>query len=197
VQKVWYYITFYKDGEWSFQKEAVATDEVVSELPIMTCFKNEPLMMAYENGCVNAVIPNDLINPKPRKGQRKLRKVGHRYQNGWNKKSKLLSLFSVRKKDLVAIKSVNETGEEYYKIHNAKAITVHGTPHLEGNKLINPKFNARPLWINPLSLSTYPMISSLILKDYQTSGYLGVRSTDKNYQHTIKSLNRLLESDYE
>ena len=197
VQKVWYYITFYNDGGWSFQKEPVTTDEVVSELPIMTCFKNEPLMMAYENGCVNAVIPNDLINPKPRKGPRKLRKVGHRYQNGWNSDSKLLSVFSVRKDDLVAIRSVNESGEEYYKIHNTKAISIHGTPHLAGNMLVNPKFNAKPLLVKPLSMNTYPLISSLILKDYQKSGYLGIRSTDKNYQHTIKSLKKLLESDYE
>lgn len=153
-------------------------------------------MMAYENGCINAVIPNDLINPKARKGPRKLRKVGHKYQNGWNRDSTLLSVFSVRKDDLIAIKSVNESGEEYYKIHNTKAITIHGTPHLAGNMLVNPKFNARPLLVKPLAMHNYPLISSLIHKDYQTSGNLGIKSTEKNYQNTMKSLNKLLDQEY-
>lgn len=188
--KVWYYLTFYKTGEWSFQDNAVANDQVAYELPIMDSLKKERMMIVYENGCVNAVCIYEIINPKSRKG-RSLKTKGKRYSNGWNTESAIKHVFCVGKKDLIAFRSVQRDGIEWVKIHQVSAITEHGSLPLKGNIIITPNLEASIVSSIPISVTHYHLLSSLILKDYQTSGYLGFKTTERNYQKTIKLLDEL------
>lgn len=188
--KVWYYLTFYKTGDWSFQDNEVVNDQVAYELPIMESFKKEMTMIVYENGCVNAVCAYEIINPKGRKG-RSLKTKGKRYSNGWNTESAIKHVFCVGKKDLIAFRSVQRDGTEWVKIHQVSAITEHGNLHLKGNVIINPNLEASIVSSTPISVAYYHLLSSLILKDYQTSGYLGFKTTERNYQKTIKLLDEL------
>lgn len=189
--KVWYYLTFYKDGRWSFQKKSVDTEEVEYEFPIMNSMKRERMLMAYENGRVNVVIPYEILKPKGIKG-RKLKTTGKKYKNGWNTKSRILNIFSAKDRDLILFKSKDDEGAKWIKIHHNSAISEHASLGSEGNVLVNEKRQAKPLQVVPLPLEYFNLISSLVLKDHQTSGYLGYKVTDRNLKNTFKALEQLI-----
>lgn len=189
--KIWYWMTFYKDGGWSFDSKPISAEDKVYEVPIPNSLKNERLIMAYKNGCVNVVIPYDQIKPKGKTG-RKLRKIGNRYSNGWNKEAEILRFFCTDRRDLLVFKSMDETGSEYVKIHNVEAISVHGSLHLAGNILINPKLNASITGVHMLPIHDFHFVSSLVLKNHQTSGYLGFRRKDKTLDKVFYVLEELL-----
>lgn len=191
-EKIWYWMSFYQDGSWSFDSKPSKAADKIYEVSIPTSLKKERLIMAYKNGCVNVVIPNDQINPKGKNG-RKLRKKDHRYSNGWNTASEIMAMFCADSKDLLVIKSQKTDGTEWVKIHNVSAITVHGTLHLAGNVLINPKLEATLLSIQQLPFHNFHFISSLVLKDNQTSGFLGFRKKDKSLDKVYHVLDQLIQ----
>lgn len=195
-KKIWYYITFYQNGDWSFQDNPVATKEVVKEFAIEDRMKKELLMMVYANGCINVVIPNDIINPKTNKG-RKLKTKGKRYNNGWNTDDTLQELFIASSGDLIAIKSKQKDGTEWIKLHKVEDISVHESLHLKGNTVVSPSLDATLLNAYPLAGKYAHLVSSLVLKKYQKTLHLGVKTTDRSNQKTIKLLERLLPSSLE
>lgn len=184
--KIWNYLTFYKDGCWSYQSKSIDSDEVELELPIMNSLKKERLLMVYENGRMNVVIPYDVC-----KSGKKMKKKGRKYMNGWNRGSKLLDVFSAKTSDLVVFNSSHSDGTKWVKAHNVGAISVHGQLYSEGNVLVNSNLEAKLNTVSPLPLEYYHLISSIVLKDTQTSGYLGFKSTDKILQKTFKTLEQL------
>lgn len=190
--KIWYWMTFYASGEWSFDTKPDQAADKVYEVAIPSFLKNERLIMAYKNGCVNVAIPYDQIKPKGKNG-RKLKNKGQRYRNGWNTKSEILSFFCVDSKDLLVFKSIEPDGTEWIKIHNVSAISVHGGLHLEGNVLINPKFDTKIDLVAHLSLQYYHLVSALVLKNHQTSGYIGFKRKDKSLDKVYRVLEQLLE----
>ena len=191
--KLWFHLTFYKDGGWSYQKRAVDNSEVEWEIPIMDSMKKERMLMVYDNGCVNVVTPYDVIKPRGARG-RKFRTREKIYRNGWNTNAKLVEVFCAKSNDLVIFDSFDANGTRWVKAHNVSAISVHTSLHLEGNVLVNKKrFGATLQAVSLLPLDCYHLISSLVLKDTQTSGYLGVKSTERNYQKTFKTLKQLIE----
>lgn len=189
-EKIWYWIHFYQDGTWSFDTKPSQASDKIYEVAIPNSLKNERLIMSYKNGCVNVVIPYDQIKPKGKNG-RKLRNKNHRYSNGWNTASEIVSMFCVDRKDLLVFKSEKVDGTEWVKIHNVSAISVHGTLHLAGNVLVNPNLEARLTSIDTLPLQHFHFISSLVLKDHQTSGYLGFRRNDKALDKVYRVLDQL------
>lgn len=191
--KVWFYISFYKNGEWSYQDKALNSDEVVFELPIMNSLKKERLVMAYSNGCINVVNPYDIICPLNAKGRRRYRTLGQRYLNGWNVQSEIVNMFNVSENDLLVIESEDSEAKNYIKIHNVSAVSVHGNLNAEGNVLVNKRFNAQLTRASILSGDYRNSFSSLILKDYQTSQVIGFDVNDRNIQNNLNALRRVLD----
>lgn len=191
--KVWYYMSFYENGDWSFNNTPEASEDLVCQLPIPVSLKKERLLMIYDNGCVNVVVPFDIINPKG-ENERKLKTIGKRYKNGWNTNATLLKVNSVPSNYLIAFNSKHSDGSEYIKIHNVNAISVHTTLYLEGNVIVNPRLEAKLKDTAILPMEYYHLISGLILKDHQTSNYLGVKTTNKNYQKAIYTLKKVIEN---
>jgi hypothetical protein len=101
-------------------------------------------------------------------------------------------MFCVDRKDLLVFQSQKTDGTEWVKIHYANAISVHGTLHLAGNVLINPNLEAKIMAIHALPLQTFHFVSSLVLKDHQTSGYLGFRRKDKSLDKVYRVLDQLM-----
>jgi hypothetical protein len=64
--------------------------------------------------------------------------------------------------------------------------------HLAGNVLINPNLEAKIMAIHALPLQTFHFVSSLVLKDHQTSGYLGFRRKDKSLDKVYRVLDQLM-----
>lgn len=190
--KTWYWMTFYASGEWSFDTKPDQAADKVYEVAIPSSLKNERLIMAYKNGCINVVIPYDQIKPKGKNG-RNLKKRGERYKNGWNTKSEILSFFCVDSKDLLVFKSTEPDGTEWVKIHNVSAIAIHVNLYAEGNVLINKRFEAKIKEVKPVSLQHFHLVSALVLKDTQTSGYIGFKRKDKSLDKVYRVLEQLLD----
>lgn len=193
-EKIWYWMSFYKNGSWSFDTKPESAEDKVYELGIPASLKNERMIMAYKNGCVNVVIPYDHIKPKGKNGRR-LRHRKQRYSNGWNTGSEILKFLCVDRRDLLVFQSKMNDGSEWVKIHNVSAISLHSTLHLAGNTLINAKLEASIESVDSLSLSHYHFVSALLLKDHQTSGYLGFRRKDKSLGKVYRVLDQLLKKE--
>ena len=102
-------------------------------------------------------------------------------------------MFCINHTDTVVFNSDKSDDTSWIKIHTVTAISVHSSLGLEGNVLINPKLDATLTSTYPLSRDNCHLISGLLLKDSQTSGYLGFKTTERNYQKSIKLLEQLKE----
>lgn len=193
TDNLWFFITFFKNGEWSYQDAPVSKDEdVIFELPIPKSMKKERLLMAYTNGRINIVTPYDIIKPTRPTGKRKYRTQGKRYKNGWNTEAELLNVFLSRSTDLVAIQSENEKGDRYLKLHNVTAISIHVDLHSAGNVVVNDSFKSKTIAIDPLSGVYRDSLASLIAKDYQRSLFIGFNQKDRNVQNNLNALRKVL-----
>lgn len=178
-RKVWYYMTFYKDGRWSFQKTAVQRDDVEKQIPIWADLKKSRLLQIYDNGCVNVTIPFDNINPKGKNG-RKLRNEGQLYLNGWNTEARLLKVCLADESDLIGIES-SIAGKHYIKVHTVSDITTHDKLHLKGNTILSTEnLNASFDNVKVISGDDRFLISELIFKKhYRTTTAGHLRSSGK------------------
>jgi hypothetical protein len=189
---IWFFMTFYKSGDWSYQTKTVNSEEVIFEIPIMKSLKKERLLMVYANGCINMVCPYDIINPTRTNGKRKYKTKGKRYQNGWNTDSRIINMFTAHRQDLISVQSEDSSGNKYIKIHNVSAVSVHNSLHSAGNIVVNPKFHAIPIAVHHLASVYRNSMSSLIVKDYQTSTILGFNQNDRNIQSNLNALKKIL-----
>jgi hypothetical protein len=188
-RKVWYYMTFYKDGRWSFQNAAVQGGDVEKQIPIWADLKKGRLLQIYDNGCVNVTIPYDNINPKGSRG-RKLRNEGHLYSNGWNTGANLMKVCLVGESDLMGIESSID-GRQYLKVHAVSDVSIHDKLHLKGNTVLSTEnFNATLHNVKLIAAEDRFLISELIYKKHYRTTTTGFLRTDPkiskrvlNYEH--------------
>ncbi len=178
-KKVWYFMTFYKDGRWSFQKMPVQREDVENQIPIWTDMKKSRLLQIYDNGCVNVTIPYDNINPKGTRG-RKLRNEGQLYLNGWNTDAKLMKVCLADESDLIGIES-SIAGKQFIKVHTVSDVTTHDKLHLKGNTVLSTEnLNASFDNVKVVSGEDRFLISELIFKKhYRTTTAGHLRSSNR------------------
>ncbi|MBS9768033.1 MAG: hypothetical protein KGV44_10920 [Flavobacteriaceae bacterium] len=192
---VWRYLLLYQNGSWAYQKKESKEKDIVHQIPIPNSSKKNFLVIAYDNGRVNVVAINDLLNPRRSNGRRRLRPENEIYATGWNTDAQIKNIFIAHPTDLLVFFSTTADGTEWCKIHHLGAISVHGL-NAQGNVLINERLDdAEITSCYRLSLDYHHLISSLILKNHQTSGYLGYRLTAPNFKKSISVLSKILEVD--
>ena len=120
--EAWRYVTFYNNGDWSFQKHEAQGDDVVANAVVPSDAKknNHILILAYENGHVEASSLKVLLYGKSgllpegkRRGQ------GLCLSNG-----KLVAAFCVNKKDMLLLSS-EVAGIEYVKVLDVDTLGIH------------------------------------------------------------------------
>jgi len=191
--KIWYYITLYISGEWSFQKEPSRELEIMREIPIYNRCKKGRIVMVYHNGCVNTVVPYNLIHNK-NNASKTAKKEGKKYSNGYNVGGILVELYSIPEDYLLVFQSRDiKSGFVYKKVHKVSDISIHTGLNAEGNVLINPRFNGEFLDVNVLPEFVTHLIPSLILTKNQTSSTLGIKEGDQNYRGAIQTIKELIE----
>lgn len=191
MAKTWYFVTFYRDGSWSFQKQAINNPEtVLHEVNITADLKKGRLLQMYDNGCVNVIIPYDLIKPSGKNG-RKLRKEGNHYKNGWNTEANLLKVGLIDEFGLIGVES-KIANENYLKIHNVTDITAKDLPQLKGNVLLNIEpLNARLVNYKILSNEDRFLVSELIVKRHHRSTTAGFKKSNQSKQSRIMNYEQL------
>jgi hypothetical protein len=192
-EKIWYYLTFYSSGEWSFQKKSATDLDVMIELPIYNNCKRGRIIMVYNNGCVNTVVPYDLINNK-NNASKTPKKEGKRYSNGYNINAIIKDLYCLPDDYYLVFESKDSVTDTCYtKIHKVTDISAHTGLHLEGNVLINSRFNGELINVKPLPNFIGHLITSLTCTKNQTSTTLGVKNNDKDYRNAFQTLKTLLD----
>lgn len=191
--KVWVWMVFYNNGTWSFGNKKLAGTDIIYQVPIPMNHRNGRLVMVYKNGCVNIVCPHEIIKPRSAKGGRSQKTANKIYQNGWNTKSEILKIFTADANDLLYFRSIQNSGVEWIKVHRVSAISVHTGLALEGNVLVNSRLLAKIVQVEKVENMYFPMISPLVLKDHQTSGYLGYRTSESTIKLALSTMQKIIE----
>lgn len=191
--RIWAYMTFYTNGNWSYQKTPRQEEDVLFQISVSEEMKAERLLMVYDNGSVNVVIPEEMSFTNTHKG--KIQKImGNRYKNGWNTSAKLLSLQLAKPEDYVLFTSVDSKGNHYFKVHKVGDISVHTALFCEGNMLVNKKLRAKLIKMEQLSHEEAKELLPIHLRKYQTSTHLGFTERDPDHGTLVKSLRKRLGS---
>lgn len=133
--KAWRYITFYNNGEWSFQKEEVQGEDVVctAVVPGDARRQNHILIIAYEDGHVEATALKELLY-----GKSGLLPEGKRRARGlYQPNGKAIAAFCVNKKDMLLLTSEVD-GEPFVKAMDVDTLGIHGQMG-KGNEIIREK----------------------------------------------------------
>jgi len=181
TDEVWNHFTFYKDGKWSFQKNAIANDSVEYELPVMKTQKDNRMMMCYDNGCINVVIPSKVRSGKDR---------GKLYSNGWNTDSKILNIFVTAPYNLIAAYSLDNEDTNRVKVHSVTDFNSVESIRGKGSMIVHPdlgKVTAYKL----VEIENKVAIPSLIMEKRFTSQSLGYRLAEPTLKNEIEFLNNL------
>ena len=181
---VWNHFTWYENGEFSIQKEAVAGDGVKLQVSIPKGCENERLVFCYANGCVNMVVPAKIRANKT---------VRKRYKLPYCSKSELLAVFPARSYDLLAIASRNSAGREFVKCHPLTDIGVTGSMSAQGASVIptNGKQGDVIKFVK-LDIAEKNVIPNLVFQRNQTTASIGVDINDVRHAEEIKYLLRHL-----
>jgi uncharacterized protein YuzE len=190
--KIWYYMTLYTSGEWSFQKKKAVTSDVMREIPIYNSAKKGRIVMVYDNGCVNTVVPYNLISNK-NNASKTAKKAGKRYSNGFNSETNLVVFQSIPEDYFLVFQSKDvNTNALYTKAHRVTDIAIHTGLNAEGNVLINPRLNGTILEVNILPAFVAHLITGLTFTKNQTSSTLGIKEGDQDYRGSIQTMNVLI-----
>lgn len=181
TDEVYNYFTFYKDGKWSFQKNAINTAVVEYELPVLKSEKDYPMLMCYDNGCINVVIPSKVRSGKDR---------GKMYSNGWNTEAKILDIFITPPFNLVAAFSQDHEDINRVKVHSVTDFNPVESIRGKGATIANSRLG-RIINYKLVEVENKVAIPNLILEKRLTSQSLGFRVTDPAYRSEIEFLEKL------
>ena len=192
-EKIWYYLTIYKTGEWSFQKQKVLDEDVMIEIPIYNNCKKGRIVIVYHNGCVNTVVPYDLFYNK-NNASKTSKKEGKRYSNGYNVNGIIKECCCLPEDYFIVFHSKDiKNNIDYTKIHKVSDISAHVGLQAEGNVLINPRFDGELSEVKILPNFIAHLITGLTFSKNQTSTTLGVKNKDKDYRSAFQTLKVLIE----
>ena len=183
----WRYVRLYADGGWSYDtKDTPAEPNPVHEIVLpqeKKAANDNRLIMVYKNGCVDAIMLNDL-RPK---------QYDHKYANGWLPSEGLLTAFVANNHEAIAFRSHTKDGEQWNKIHYATAVTAHPKMGNKGNKVVNELKNATIDSAVIVPKEFEDRLSSYRLADSQTSQYLGFKRSDPSFRDSLHLLDAIFD----
>ena len=183
----WRYVRLYADGGWSYDtKDIPAEKNPVHEIVLpqeKRAANDNRLIMVYKNGCVDAVMLNDL-RPK---------QYDHKYANGWLPSEGLLTAFVANNHEAIAFRSHTQDGEQWNKIHYATAIRKHKRMGNQGNVIVNERFDATIDSVVIVPKEFEDRLSSYRLADSQTSQYLGFKRSDLSFRDSLHLLDAIFD----
>lgn len=179
--EIWNYFTFYKDGKWSFQKDKVNDESVLVEVVILKSNKDKRLILGYDNGCINIVIPTKV---KAGKDSRK------KYANGWNTNANLIFVSSNDIYTFIVVKSSDSEGSVRVKAHSIAEFNTLENLKAQGSTVANSSLG-NVVSYKTVSYDNKNAIPSLIFDRSQASQTLGIRFNEPKYKNEIEFLERI------
>lgn len=184
-EKILQYITLYKNGTVSRQKNPSAAEDVLYNIPFTASCKNKSsrLLLCYDNGCVNVLNPGAVVSGK-------LKTENKTYSNGFNTKAALLSVFTCSKDDYLVIRSRKLSGGadmikaiaiDSYAVHDPQSMKTQGNKVLE---VKNAELSQYELVPGEQSSFIYPIIVK------SKNGALGVPARSASVQNVLAFLKK-------
>lgn len=190
--KIWAFMTFYKDGNWSYQKQLSTQDDVLFQVSVSEEMKTERLLMAYDNGNVNVVIPEEMIiSTNARGGVSK--EMGLRHRNGWNKTATLISIQLARSEDYALLVHEESKGNPYFKVHQVGTIPNSHALLCEGTKMVGGRQRWKLIKLRILTKEESEQLRLIRLPEGIDLTYNGFSDRDPTVGRMIRQYkNRLL-----
>ncbi len=189
--KAWRHITFFENGEWSFQKDKIEGDDVVCNaiVPSDAKQKNHILVLAYENGHVEATYLKELLY-----GKNGLLPEGKRRAQGlYLANGKVVDTFCVNKKDMLLLTSA-VSGEQYVKALDVDTLGIHAKLGM-GNTIIRESGATLVKAVRVPNDDGHRISlkgSGIFIEKNQkyTKGGVKLSTVSPNYRHLIDNLNK-------
>ena len=164
----WRYISFFKDGQWSFRKQAYPREEeLLAEMPIPNNPKSYVLMIAYMSGKINAIALKDLLYGTGAKKNTLIASDTIRNNGISSTDDQVVSVFCMKKGGMILMESM-VNGETFIKAHNMDAVKTHQGLNAQGNKMLP---GGKLIRIAPIESGTAEinsvMAMGLLVKDYE------------------------------
>lgn len=190
-KKVRWYMQFYENGTWSYSKTRSKTAGIAIEVPIYRDCVNGALLICYDNGHVCRINPSEILA-----GGRcsKWKPEGKIYKNGLNKGLNVAAVYCCGSRDYLAIFSNGADGVEYAKVHNLEAITERTVLNCQGNQVVKTGTPAGVRYAL-ITADKFHFVSSLVLKDYQTTLTNGFRRKNIQLRATFDMLDKIATSN--
>lgn len=131
----WRHITFYSDGDWSFQKNSLQDPDIVCNAEIPSDAKRNSLILiiAYENGCIEAVKLSKVLY-----GRNGLLPEGKKRGQGLYKDNgNVIATFCVKKDDMLLLMT-EKGGCKYVKAIDVDTLGIHDKMG-KGNNIVHEK----------------------------------------------------------
>jgi hypothetical protein len=187
-RKVRWYMQFYKNGTWSYSKTRSKAAGIAVEVPIYRDCANGALLICYDNGHVSRINPSEILA-----GGRTSRwkPEGKIYKNGLNKDLNVAAVYSCGANDYLAVFSTDTDGVEYAKVHRLEAITERTVVNCQGNQVVK---TGTPSGVRYalIPADKFHFVSSLGLKDYQTTHTNGFRRKNIQLRATFDMLDKII-----
>jgi hypothetical protein len=190
-KKVRWYMQFYENRTWSCSKTCSKAAGIAIEVPIYRDCVNGALLICYDNGHVCRINPSEILA-----GGRysKWKPEGKIYKNGLNKGLNVAAVYCCGSRDHLAIFSNGADGVEYAKVHNLEAITERTVLNCQGNQVVKTGTPAGVRYAL-ITADKFHFVSSLVLKDHQTTLTNGFRRKNIQLRATFDMLDKIATSN--
>lgn len=187
-RKVRWYMQFYDNGTWSYSKTRSKATGITVEVPIYRDCANGALLICYDNGHVSRINPSEILAGGK---SSKWKPEGKIYKNGLNNSLTVAAVYSCGAKDYLAVFSKDTEGVEYAKIHSLEAITERTVVNCQGNQVVKTGTPAGVRYAL-ITADKFHFVSSLGLKDYQTTLTNGFRRKNIQLRASFEMLDKII-----
>ncbi|TDE29291.1 hypothetical protein E0I61_09005 [Flavobacterium ranwuense] len=156
------YFNLFENGTYKLLN--FSENEALFSLPIKEKHKNGFLLQCYDNGHINKVYVQTLID----------KRIDYSYSNGKNPNAKILYLKLVEEDTIIGLK-IKKGREVIFKAHKTKNISNREQLHLQGYKVMYQGFDEITYKVFPKNISSE--INRLTYESFNASG----KPTNNNY----------------
>lgn len=153
--KILCYFNLFSDNTYKIQEHS--EENCMFSLPIDEKFKNGFLLQCYDNGRINKVYVNSILE----------KRMNYHYSNGKNPNANIIYLKLIEEDALIALK-IKRGLETVFKAHKTEEISTHEQLHLQGNKIVYQNIESIEYKILPKNI--YKDVNRLVFISFTAEG---------------------------
>lgn len=189
TSRIWEWFTFYQDGTWSFQKNKIESEDIISQICILHSQKDWRLVLCYDDGFTNFITPNEIRTDLGTKKRSK------RLNKGIRLNAELLSLYLMPSYDLLGAVSEDHNDIEHLKIHAVGDFNTVKSIDAKGYTIISAKLGSVKEFIH-IPIEHKSIVEKLIVEKAMNTTTLGVSANSSHLKNEIDFVKALALRQY-